>query len=444
MARHVGSMWLVLSLFVACGQPVCAVDVSDVHTVLRADIQTPAPERVRVVWEAEGREGSTPLDAEATTSHAHFLLDLAPLVDVAWRVLDADEHEICAGDAATQNLSPGTPDFGAVASTDDVPPYWLVTLSGIQASELQSRVGLLRSDGTWIWSYDHPTPDEHIISADLTDDGIRFNRFDAMRLQDIATIDTLAMDGSTFATARTPLAHHFFVGLDAGAVAYLRADARVAEGFGCVVGDTLVERAADGTERDVWSAWDTLPLAPSEVWDEGFYPGCKDWTHGSGLSWRASDQTFLVSLMGVKQIAHVHRETGATLETFGPRAMTPPAAGSPAFQIPHNATWSAAGDLLVFDSRDVPIEESGCYRYTIDRATGTIVNDRRWVDSGHLGLYLGGVSELPDGQILCTWSSDGFARLFQPDASIPGYELRVNGLFQFGTVRPYEGLPGLE
>ena len=427
----------------ACGQPRCAVDVSDVHTVLRADVETPRPERLRVVWEAEGQERSTPLEETATTSHRHFLLDLAPLVDVAWRVLDDNDAEVCAGESATQNLPPGTPAFATTGPPESVPPYWLIAMSDVSAGDLMSHLGLLRSDGTWIWSYDHPNANEHVISADLTEAGVRFNRFDARRVEDIATIETVAMDGSAVASARTPLAHHFFAALDGGKIAYLKADARIDGVFGCVVGDTLVERAADGSEREIWSAWDALPLLPGEVWEEGFYPGCKDWTHGSGLTWRRSDETLLVSLMGVKQVVHVDRETGATLEVFGPRGTLPPGPGSPVFQVPHNATWSAAGDLLVFDSHDVPFEESGCYRYKIEREAGLIVNDRRWVDGEHLGLYLGGVSELPDGQVLCTWSSDGFARVFRPDETVPSYELRVNGLFQFGTVRPYEALPGL-
>lgn len=436
-------MWFLLT-FAACVEPECTVAVSDVHTVLEAEITTPRPEQLRVSWEADGRTGATPLEAEASTSHRALLVDLAPLTDVVWRVLDADDEEVCAGESATANLPSGTPPFHATPPDDDLPPYWLVTMTGARVGELESRVGLFRADGTWIWSYVNPQLDAQVISADLTADGVRFNQFDADRQVDISSLQTIGLDGAIVASERTTLAHHFYTPLEDGAVAYLRADARITDPHGCVVGDTIVERSPDGTERPIWSAWDEMNIVPSGVWESGFYPGCKDWTHGSGLTWRASDDTLLVTLLGAKQIIHVDRKSGATLDTFGNGASMPAAPGSPPLQLPHNARWSADGHLLVFDSHEVPLEESGCYAYAVDRTNRAIVNDRRWIDGQLLGLYLGGVNELDDGRILCTWASDGVVRVFEREDPVPTYELRVDGLFQFGSVSTFDALPGLE
>lgn len=424
-------MFLALWLL-ACASPVCDVVVSDVHTVLRAQIDTPRPERLSVVWEAEGQEHHSPLDDEEQRTHEVLLFDLAPLVDVAWRVLDGADDEVCAGEATTANLAPGTPPFTSVTPGEPVDGYWLVPMFGVSQGKKRSRVGLFRADGTWIWQLESDL-DRQIVSADLTADGVRYNQFDFDRLIDVASLETVGLDGERLASEPTSLAHHFYVPLDDGAVAYLQADARITERFGCVVGDTLLERAADGTERKIWSAWDTFPVQVGQVWDNGFYPLCKDWTHGSGLSWRASDDTLLLTLLGPRQVVHIDRDTGRTLATFGTNWQIPTAPDSPAFAVPHNATWAADGRLLIFDSHD-DLPESGCYAYRVDPETRSLMLEDRWADRLHKGTFLGGVQELPDGRISCSWGADGFVRVFPAESSVQDYELRVDGLLQFGSA----------
>jgi hypothetical protein len=176
------------------------------------------------------------------------------------------------------------------------------------------------------------------------------------------------------------------------------------------------------------------------VWEKGFYPLCKDWTHGSGLSWRAADDTLLVTLLGPRQVVHIDRATGRTLATFGTNWQIPTAPDSPAFEVPHNAMWAEDGRLLLFDSHD-GIPESGCYAYRVDPETQTLVVINRWYDTLHAGTFLGGVQELPDGRISCTWGSDGFVRVYQNSSPVLDYELRVDGLLQFGSAR---WLPNLD
>ena len=434
--------WFGVLLLSACGGPICEVGPTDAPTVLRAEVTTARPERLQVVWQTEAGESSTPLDAEPSTSHAWLLLDLAPLVDVSWQVRDEGGDEVCAGAAQTANLAPGTPTFVVDVPDATAPAYWLATISGMTAGHIQSQVAMFRADGSWIWVYADPTIDRQIIHADLTADGVRYNRFDALRETDVATIDGRALDGAAGASRRTELAHHYYVGLEGDAVAYQRADARVVDPYGCVVGDTIVEQAGDGSERVIWSAWDDLPLAPGATWNSDFYKGCKDWTHGSGLTWRAEDDTLLLSLIGTQQVVHVDRQSGATLAVFGAGGTHVVDATSPGFAIPHGARWASSGELLVFDAHKTPAE-SGCYLYRIDDVTKTLVSEARWVDTARKGMFLGSVRELDDGRIQCTWGSDGLLRVFERDAQKPSYELHINGLNQFGSVTPLGSLPGL-
>lgn len=418
---------LIWFLALGCADPGCEVEVTDIHTVLRATARTPRAERLRVAWTAEGREGSTALEAEATQDHDLLLFDLTPLVDVAWSLLDEDDVEVCGGEAQTENLPAGTPSFDATGALDG---YWLITSFAEHVGVLQSRVSLLRADGAPVWAYEHPYGDEQIVSADLVPGGVRFQRFDSLRREDIASLDVVGLDGAQLDVQRTPDAHHVYTPLDDGAVAYLRVEPRTLDGLGCVVGDSVVERAADGTERVVWSSWDALPVRPGSVWGRGFYPGCFDWTHGSGLSWRAADDTLLVTLAGQAAVVHVDRASGATLATYGgPDLESSP--GVTALALPHGASWTSDGRLLVFDGHDDPVQ-SGCYAYRVD--SGALVDDRRWTDGAHLGQFLGSARELDDGRISCNWGADGFVRVFPPDRAMPDYELRINHLAHFGSA----------
>jgi hypothetical protein len=193
-------------------------------------------------------------------------------------------------------------------------------------------------------------------------------------------------------TLELPEAHHEFVVLPGGRLGYLRADRREIDG-GPVVGDELVLREADGSERVVWNAFDTLEVRQHGGWD--FIEGGGDWTHANGLAYDPATDRWLVSLYWMQMILEIDGATGAVLrsmvgyetaESFGPQ---------------HAPEFTADG-VRMFDNQTLD-SSSRLLEIGWDGVT-------RWEwrppEVSHT-IVLGDIDRLEDGRTLSSWGPEG-------------------------------------
>ncbi|MES2638424.1 MAG: aryl-sulfate sulfotransferase [Myxococcota bacterium] len=137
--------------------------------------------------------------------------------------------------------------------------------------------------------------------------------------QSLNRIDGISGETETFAT---PRGHHDFVVLDDGTVAWLAEEVREIDGVS-ILGDLVRERAPDGTERQVWSAFEQLDLADSTtVWCGEKTP--RDWTHANGMAWSPERDAYLVSLYCLAQVVEIDRASGRHLRVLDGAAATSP------------------------------------------------------------------------------------------------------------------------
>ncbi len=188
-----------------------------------------------------------------------------------------------------------------------------------------------------------------------------------------------------------PRAHHEFLPLPDGALAFLRTDVRDVDGEP-VMGDELVLRSADGAERVVWNAFDTLDVTWHEAWETGAEGG--DWTHANGVAYDAATDRWVVSLYWLRQLLEIDGATGQILrvldgalaaERFGPQHAP-----------------KIAGDGLLFFDNELMNGQSRLLEIGWD-------GQMRWMwtppEQMH-ALVLGDVDRLPDGRVLSSWGPE--------------------------------------
>ena len=195
-------------------------------------------------------------------------------------------------------------------------------------------------------------------------------------------------DGSPPTQVDAPGAHHDFELLPDGSLAYTRAEERVVDDS-YVTGDTLVVRSPDGSERVVWSAFDTLEVQHHAGWDT-FASIRGDWTHANGLSWDPDSARWSVSLYWLHQIVTVDDATGQVVSVLDGHATDEP------FGPQHAQRWVGDGWWL-FDNA-APGAGSRALHLSPD---GALLGEWRPPTGGFAGA-LGDVSPLPDERLLVT------------------------------------------
>ena len=245
--------------------------------------------------------------------------------------------------------------------------------------------------------------------------GVLYNQFSWTEGLSASKIQRIAYDGTPLETIATPNGHHMFAQLPEGVISYNAGDARDVtdpETGATEVwhGDAIVERAADGTTRTVYSTWDWMTPAPNAHTDEVSIYGGVDWTHGNALKYNETDQSYVLSLANPGDVLKIDRTTGAPLALWGMDGLP----ATPAFDYPHDPTLLDATHLLMFMT-DAESTYSGAIEYTIDEQG----LHERW-RSGFTSHsdYLGQATRLENGDTFVNYAALGTLEEVAPDGTV--------------------------
>lgn len=394
---------LAVALLAACGptRDIEITRVPDFPTLLRVRFDTRTTTTAQVAATVGDTTYTTPMGPVAT-HHDFVVLGLpsrheVDLLICAGAVSDGD----CKEESARTAAVPGrvVPFEHVGGDTSDGPPFVLTSV--ISGEEGESSVQILDALGrpTWVveptWGF---TP-----TARFSRDGTAvWMLLTSKEHVEDAVIVRQPLIGGDPEEIQAPYAHHDFVELEDGTLAWIAAELREVDGE-AIVGDRIVERAPDGTTREVWTAFDWLEVVPNAGWSMEQYPFGVDWTHANGLHYDAGRDAYTLSLYYHRSLAHIDRSSGELLWMLG--GEDDDFGGTSFFGPQHAPDFDAEGHLTVFDNGG-----------TGSSAVGLRLDEDAWTaqevwrfspDDGRGNLLLGDVAPQPDGGALISWGEHG-------------------------------------
>ena len=222
----------------------------------------------------------------------------------------------------------------------------------------------------------------------------------------VSTLVEVGLDGSLLGELVVDHAHHDFVELPGGALAFIVSDSRLVPEGGLVKGDAIVEWNPGSGEFDkVWSTWDSLPV-PAFAAEPG---ESLDWTHANALVYDAEEDTYSVSSLWLGTIITIGRSTGTMIRQVGGLGSDFELDDKDDSFFDQQHQFQFIDDhLLVFDNGLSEAMDSRVVEYELDADLGTA--SEVWSYAATPALYCpvhGDVNRLEDGSTLITWSTSG-------------------------------------
>lgn len=385
------------------GAGVQVAPTDRVPTVLQVSWTTPTPAIGQVEYGPDATYGAaTPLETEPTTEHSALLYGMPAEAEVHLRVVSEADGARVLGDDVVAWTDPLRAAMAATSASGETDQFTVTTLLGTNWMPT-----IFDRQGRVVWSVSVDVNNGMLFRSRLGRDGqsILYGIDGVVGGQ----VVRVGWDGAEIEAIDAPAFSHDFVETDDGALAWLALDESEVDGE-LARGDTIVERSADGTERVVWSAWDSL--IPGVVVDG-------DWTHGNVLEFDAARQVYQVSLRNLSLILEIDRASGDVLWSFGGdgASVTVDAASTAPTQ-QHGFELLSDDRLLVFDNGPIERAASAVREYQLDFGGGTA--SETWthsLDPAIFGYALGDVAELPDGDVLIAWSSAGLLERVDRDGA---------------------------
>lgn len=213
----------------------------------------------------------------------------------------------------------------------------------------------------------------------------------------------LSWDLTTEEVIEIPYMGHDFYELDDGRIVTLAYEWRDK-----IEGNKLTVLDTDGTQTDIWSAWDCYDPAVNESIDLEH-----GWTHANALDYDPTRDAFLVGMRNLTTIAQVEWD-GTCTWGFGGSGGTVDISGAK-FYHQHQFT-RLDGGLLVFDNDGATGLESRVIEYAFDEVAGTASVERIIRADPPLHTFiLGDAHRLDDGDTVITWSVPSTIDRVAPD-----------------------------
>ena len=386
--------------------PIASVAVAPtdrVPTVLRVTWTTPTPTLGQVEYGPDLSYGAaTPLEEQPTTAHEALLYGMPAEAEVHLRIVAEADGARLLGEDVVAWTDPLRAAMASTSASGETDQFTVTTLLGTNWMPT-----IFDPQGRVVWSVSVDVNNGMLFRTRLGRDG----RSVLYGIDGVVggQVVRVGWDGTEIEAIDAPSFSHDFVETDDGALAWLSLEETKVDGA-VARGDTIVERGADGTERVVWSAWDSL--VPGEIVDG-------DWTHGNVLEFDETRQVYQVSLRNLSIILEIDRATGAVLWSFGgagASVVVDAASTAPTQQ--HGFELTSDDRLLVFDNGPVERAASAVREYHLDLVDGTA--SETWshsLDPAVFGYALGDVTELPDGDLLIAWSSAGLLERVDRDGA---------------------------
>lgn len=368
---------------------------------------------------APGRDGSATLVGNREDTEVHFRV-----VTGGWA---GEDHVLRTGALPTEGFT--LHEAGDLGSA-------FVLGSWMEGPSSNSGIFILDAEGQPVWAH---TVEWGVVPAvHLSDGGLLYLNSSHEEVQD-ARVVRVSLDGETERVVPLPYAHHDVVEVPGIDFASIVGEVREIDGEP-VVGDRIVEVLEDGTQREVWNAFDHFEVAIESVSAFTAYPMGADWTHANGLYWDPEDDAYYLSLYYLRCVVKVDRATGEQRWVFASPAGSTPGdfAVTDPFGPQHAPEW-VDGELMFFDNAYGRDEGSRLVRYALDGATAT----RTWEWSHPDEVFvvvLGDVDARPDGGVLASWSGTG--EIFAIDAD-DAIRWRVSSDREEAFLAQVEALEGL-
>ena len=406
------SLWLLAGCAGDIGDVAVEVD-PDIATVLHVRFSTDRSARGWVEYGQDDRYGQRTALGPEGKDHDIALLGLTTLsaLHLRARATTDDADEQSEDVQATAGQVPGDVPTFATVLPGEGPGYALTSI--IDGEEGDSVVLIVDDDGRPTW---YLRPDWGFTPA------ARFSRDGQSVLYLVTSKDHVEeavirrqpLSGGAYEEIPAPMAHHDFVELAGGRLAWIAAEVREVDGE-AVVGDTIVVMDPDGTTRTLWDAFDWLPVEKNAGWTTNQYPFGVDWTHANGLYHDETTDAWLISLYYLHTVVRVDGRTGQTSWFFGGEVsdFSVPVAFGPQ----HAPSFAPDGTLTFFDNGG---DENGsrAISFALDEEQRTAeVAWSHQPGDGRRTLLLGDVERLADGSAMVAWGQEGQLTRVGPDGA---------------------------
>jgi len=420
-----------------------------VETVLTVSFETPETGTALVEYGLDGAfDLSTPETTTSGNSHSVTLLGLKATGTYSYRpVLITDSGDRIEGTAAEVSVAPppqGLPDLSVdVLDASKIEAGGGFTLLGFIGADT-TWVAIIDRDGDYVW-WHADEPEWSIGRPRLSRDGksVLFNYADAVtRIDDVAGLTRVSLDGTEFVDTRTLLAHHDFVELPDGDYAWPAFDLRDAvevTGYGelPLATDFIYEGAPDMADPDnpteVFGFIDDFPADPfwtcSHMQVDSFVPGYYEWSHVNSISYVDSEDSYYLMTRWMDGLHKIDRATGQQVwQMNGMHGdFTIDGSTNPWRDVGDSDLWSHghmshmwADGFIMFDNGDHrSVESSRVVEYAFDEDAMTV--EEVWSyehPTGGFSLLLGDARKLPSGNVMLAWSGLGNLVEVTPDKEV--------------------------
>ena len=348
----------VALLSMGCAEDLVCNDVThaeNTSTIATLRFETEKPSSSLVEHGYDDVDASiTPSTQAGLTTHEHTLIGLAAGLENWYRVVvttDKGKELVCEGTLDVDAPPSGVPEYEVTTHEEGRTASNFVLISNAGQEDVGPAV--LDRDGNVVWYSEKDDAIAHTQMEFLegTTDLVYMEQDVMHQDATLSALVTGTLDGEVLTHTPIEGAHHAFVQLPDGTLATLGVDVRdwTDPDTGdeeIVVGDTIIELAPDGTQTEVWTAWDSFEVIPHSGWDRPYYEGMRDWTHANAIDYDPETDSYLVSLGAMSLVVEIERSTGEMGNVYGPTySMFPD--DSTVFNFQHGANWTDEGTLLL-------------------------------------------------------------------------------------------------
>ena len=385
-------------------------------TVSRVSWRTEAPTTGHVEFGFDEGYGKVTNTTEEGTEHEVLLLGMPSDTEVHFQVVASDGERVGRSEALTITTGPlpsGAPNLTVTGEVDGQWAYQAIPFQGTSYV-----IGIIDDEGRLVW-YDFPEPKGNLMRALVTPD---FSEVVYVWAGSQDTLETgrivrVSMDGSERTEIAFPYVDHDADVLPDGTIAAIvvTGPPEDLEGYDeRDLADRIVELAPDGTQTEIWNAWDHIDFHAIEG-----ISGEQNFTHGNALDYVEEEDAYYISLKTLGTIAKVDRATGETVWMINGKLnqFTFPE-GTEIVQLQHQLERLDDG-LLIFDNGPRDRGYSRVVELVIDEETLEAEQTWEYIRDPTVQVFAkGDVHRFDDGSTQVVWSISGEIQNVTPEGEV--------------------------
>lgn len=407
-------------------------ELATIVTVVIVRWHTDEPSTGRVEFGPDTTYGSTTGTTELGTEHEVFLVGTPADTLVHFRVLvDGASGEVPTADhtITTGSLPTGTPQFVASGELGD---DWRFNVLPTQG-EIPA-VTIVDGNGDVVWYYLPHVVEGNLMRALITHDrkAVLLGHAGMQGNLGASVLQYISIDGGTVRDIPFPMFDHDLAELPDGTVAMIVVDERAHADGKPWQADRIVELRPDGSEVEIFNAWDALN--PDDF--EG--TPALNWTHGNGLDYWPAEDAYLFSMKELGTLAKIDRATGHIEWMINGRLNQFDYGTDEVVQLQHQFEMLPNGNLLLFDNGTQERGYSRAVELDIDTEAKTARQVWEYIRNPPVFVFAkGDVQRFDSGNTLVTWSAMGELQMVD-EAGLPLWQLNAELGQAFTFVQPFQ------